>query len=166
MDLKYCNGCGMKKLLSEFFRRRGRKNGDGLASRCKDCASASAVRWRKAHPERVRELNGIAVHRHRRRHLNMSYCRRMGLQFTEADFQAMWISQDHKCAICGQRPTPFNKKRFPIDHDHATGQIRAIVCHKCNLLVGILEKDPGLVQKAQAYIRHHARKESVSSISA
>lgn len=39
-------------------------------------------------------------------------------------------SQDATCASCGQRrPAP---RRLDVDHDHATGRIRGLLCHRCN----------------------------------
>jgi len=41
-----------------------------------------------------------------------------------------------KCAICGKLSSEF-KKRLSVDHNHRTGQIRGLLCFKCNkFLVG------------------------------
>jgi len=49
----------------------------------------------------------------------------------------MLEEQNGLCAIC-RRPPP-GKHRLGIDHNHMTGQIRALLCKNCNRDVGVLE---------------------------
>ncbi len=57
--------------------------------------------------------------------------------------------QENKCAICHQA---FIKIRANVDHDHTTGLVRGILCQRCNIFVGYLEKSGHLLQAAQEYI--------------
>ncbi len=50
------------------------------------------------------------------------------------------------CAICGATD------RLVIDHDHATGQVRGILCHKHNLGLGLFGDDQGLLIRAVYYL--------------
>jgi hypothetical protein len=43
--------------------------------------------------------------------------------------------QNGLCKICGEN------KKLEIDHDHKTGTVRGLLCRKCNMIVGIVEKD-------------------------
>lgn len=65
----------------------------------------------------------------------------------------MSVMQGHKCAICGGKNPGKNKSRFCVDHDHVTGQIRALLCCKCNQTLGLMHDDPDLLEKAADYIR-------------
>jgi hypothetical protein len=50
-------------------------------------------------------------------------------------------SQGGAWAICGKRLLFWPEVRPPtIDHDHATGKVRGILCHSCNLRVGWFEQ--------------------------
>ena len=64
----------------------------------------------------------------------------------------MWEAQDGKCAICGDPP---QQKRLAVDHCHATGKVRALLCHRCNGAVGMMRDDPALLERAAQYIRDH-----------
>lgn len=158
---KICTQCKQEKPLNDFFRRRvnGRET---YRSNCKECSTTAARQWMQDHPEMVRHRGKQRSAKYHRNHLSIGYWARMGLNFTEEDFFAMWDAQVHKCALCGEKPSLFLKKRFPLDHDHETGKVRAIICHRCNLIVGLVEHEPDLVEKALRYIAKHKKQESAA----
>ena len=53
------------------------------------------------------------------------------------------------CAICGGRP---GERALAVDHDHATGQIRSLLCTRCNIGIGGFRDDPTLLQRALIYL--------------
>jgi len=55
--------------------------------------------------------------------------RRAKLGLTIEQYDAMLASQGGGCAICGATP---KTRRLDTDHDHRTGQIRGLLCHRCN----------------------------------
>lgn len=57
------------------------------------------------------------------------------------ELQRLLDSQGGACAICGKRLLFWPEVRPPsIDHDHATGQVRGVLCQSCNLRVGWFER--------------------------
>lgn len=48
---------------------------------------------------------------------------------TGADYEALLERQGGKCAICRARP---KSKRLAVDHDHKTGEVRGLLCGRCN----------------------------------
>lgn len=57
------------------------------------------------------------------------------------------------CWICGRLPPPPLKRRY-IDHDHKTGRVRGVLCHKCNYrLLGRGLEDADLHEGAAGYLR-------------
>lgn len=43
-------------------------------------------------------------------------------------------------------------KRLSVDHDHITGAVRGLLCHRCNILVWALEDNHTTLSAIQAYI--------------
>lgn len=52
-----------------------------------------------------------------------------------------------ECEICGR-----SDKQLVVDHDHATGMIRGLLCRRCNLALAVIEQ-PDLLGAAVAYLR-------------
>lgn len=67
---------------------------------------------------------------------------------TLAAFEAMRAAQHEQCAICDQ---PFTKPPH-IDHDHATGRVRGLLCSWCNRALGLMLDDPARLQRAIDYL--------------
>jgi len=55
---------------------------------------------------------------------------------TQEQFNTLLSQQNGLCAICGKPP----KRVLAIDHDHVTGRVRGLLCSKCNLNLGFVEK--------------------------
>lgn len=55
----------------------------------------------------------------------------------------------HTCDICGREP---KDRAHAVDHDHATGKLRGILCGPCNTALGMLRDSPDLMRRAAAYI--------------
>ena len=63
----------------------------------------------------------------------------------------MFMKQNGCCAICGIHHTLLTKKLY-VDHNHDTGELRGLLCNKCNLGLGIFGDDVSLLQKATDYL--------------
>jgi len=59
----------------------------------------------------------------------------------------MYESQSGKCAICGDA-----QEMLVVDHDHTTGTVRGLLCHKCNQGIGLLRESKEIMQNAIAYL--------------
>lgn len=59
-----------------------------------------------------------------------------------AKYDAIAESQGHRCAICGRHRDQFDRD-FDIDHNHATGEVRGLLCGSCNRALGLLKADSG-----------------------
>lgn len=54
----------------------------------------------------------------------------------------LYESQNRKCSLCDKQVVLFSRRKGDsayIDHNHETGEVRAILCHPCNISVGYIE---------------------------
>jgi hypothetical protein len=134
--VKRCPDCGETKPLEEFPRNRNGR--DGRHAYCKPCHNA------RGRESKARLYGGS-------RHYHLLH--RYGIGADEVN--AMIERQGGVCAICG-RPDPEH-----VDHDHATGRIRGILCFNCNGGLGQLGDDPERLRAAAAYLERTRDDESL-----
>jgi hypothetical protein len=88
--------------------------------------------------------------------------RRYGL--TVHEYDALSAAQDNRCAICGERES-YGKaaskigdgRKLCVDHCHATGAVRGLLCNHCNQGLGRFRDAPALLARALVYLLGHAR---------
>jgi hypothetical protein len=83
------------------------------ASRLLDARQRYAANPRQARDRALRRLYGITVE----------------------DYDRMFADQSGACLLCDRTDVV-----LVVDHDHDTGAIRGLLCHRCNLLLGQVEK--------------------------
>lgn len=117
-----CQTCGVNKPETEY--RRSWLRPSCLHYNCHDCVS---------------DINRLA---------------RFGL--TPAQYQEMLNAQGGVCAICENTERSTSKtgriKRLAVDHDHATGAIRGLLCANCNKGIGNLGDSVDTLIAAAAYL--------------
>lgn len=127
-----CSACHAVKPADAFHRNASKDT--GRHSACRLCANTARKLGRAA--------NGRPPNK---RAYNLST--RYGI--TTATEQEMLLAQGGVCAIC---TTPL--ARHHIDHDHKSGAVRGLLCARCNLGVGHLER-AGFLEAALAYLAKH-----------
>ena len=71
---------------------------------------------------------------------------------TVEEGEALFAHQGGLCAVCrGDN----GGRLLAIDHDHATGRVRGLVCHPCNLAAGHVERlrGRGLMDRMEEYLK-------------
>lgn len=61
----------------------------------------------------------------------------------------LYEEQSHRCAICRDPPGP---RGFHLDHCHATGVVRGLLCPPCNVGLGQFRDSPGRLWGAIDYL--------------
>jgi hypothetical protein len=75
--------------------------------------------------------------------------RRKNYGLEDPQFDAMFAAQGGRCLICRE------SEATSVDHCHATGRIRGILCRACNAGLGLLRDDTALMRAAAAYLKKH-----------
>lgn len=81
---------------------------------------------------------------------------------SSVEFNKILASQGGVCAICESNILFFsrNKDAFNklcVDHDHETGEIRGLLCLRCNVGLGVFRDSSSLLVRAAEYLDGYRR---------
>ncbi len=152
---RQCAGCKDVQPANDFYRSNTRK--DGRSPYCKKCDRLRKKESREKNPPPL-EVRREYHRRYRARNPDRARAqdraqtiRSKGIS-VEA-YEALFETQKGACAICEKSQTG---RRLAIDHDHATGRVRGLLCNTCNTALGKFRDSPALLKKASKYILSHS----------
>lgn len=134
--MRYCSDCRQSKTEDSYYKNHKRK--DGLSSRCKPCFLKRKSKYSRNH----------------------KYVR---YGITNDQYKEMFLSQNGTCFICKQPETLKDKRgirSLAVDHDHSNGQVRSLLCSKCNRGIGCFNDNSELMIQASQYVTFHLNKVS------
>lgn len=134
----HCEPCRRIVDTRKTCSKCGKKRDGSHPSYCRLCYREYERAWAKANPERVRAKT-------RRMDLKKSY------GMTVSTFNAMLMAQGGACAIC-RTTEPGGMGNFHVDHCHATGKNRALLCARCNVALGMAGDDPDRLRAMADYL--------------
>lgn len=124
---KTCAKCRVEKLIAAFGANRSKR--DGAGTYCVDCRRKSRKTEPKQRGYRLKYEYGI----------------------TSGDYCRMFALQLGRCAICKQNR--LNRYgNLDVDHDHATGKVRGLLCNSCNQMLGQAGDSATVLRAAVAYL--------------
>lgn len=113
--------------------------------------------WYQENKERVRlrnlEYRKKNREKYRAAHRARQIRGRYGIEAEE--FDRLMIEQQGLCKICHVQMVigGLDHDSVCIDHDHETGRVRGLLCHRCNLGLGGFRDKMALVQAALDYLK-------------
>lgn len=150
---KQCCTCDRKLPITAFSKRSGRPS--GVQSECKVCRAER----RKANPEAYRVYvkkskgkNKDKVNSQSRRYMFLRNLEKLyGL--TEEAYESLREAQANRCAICNELFT----KTPHVDHCHATGEVRGLLCGGCNRGLGHFKDEVVRLRAAIKYLKRGSK---------
>lgn len=115
---------------------------------CKSCYNKRQRAYEANNPETKRQANNRWAMENRTRVYGYYIKRQYGI--TLAEYDIMLARQGGGCGIC--KGGTKGRGRFHVDHCHETGQVRGLLCAKCNILLGHANDDTKLLRAAIGYL--------------
>lgn len=107
---------------------------------CKDCLTDLANGTVNKLPKRLAKYQGPRCRTHWREESERRKAANHEKRVTDTygllkgEYALLYVFQGGKCALC-RRATGASRK-LSVDHDHATGLVRGLLCRPCNSLLG------------------------------
>lgn len=141
---KPCAECGLVQPIENYTWKQGRNKRPRRDATCRSCRAIRTREWTK----RVGK-------RSKRSYLMRTY------GITEVDVAEMILAQGGACAICGDTEMPIDPRtgkayELAIDHCHATGKLRALLCPGCNSGLGCFRDSLERLHAAINYLKRHS----------
>jgi hypothetical protein len=159
METKICIVCkGELPNTTEYF-YKGKKG--KLRNQCKICYAIVNYRdsntCRKsylARKESILEYKKEFYQRSKEKRRIYNIGKKFGI--TEWEYQDLMNDQRGLCKICGRSLVNPDSIRSPaVDHNHKTGQIRALLCADCNTALGLVHESPTTLRSMITYIEEY-----------
>lgn len=104
----------------------------------------------KMTPKQRREASARWYKRQSRRTIrNIGLKRLYGI--TVDEFDDLLKLQGGVCGVCSG--PSMGRGTYHVDHDHKTGKVRGLLCHKCNVALGMVQDSEDHLSRLIAYLR-------------
>lgn len=149
----YCKPC-----LSEYNRERYVPKDLAHASECLHCGKPLDLKGRTTKPRKFCDKAcGVRWHNARQtREYRRDSFLRSTFGITLVEYNERLEAQDGRCLLCFTPEAEARNGVLDVDHDHESGRVRGLLCHRCNWALGILQDDPALLRRAADYLEASA----------
>ena len=152
-----CKKCGIEKELEiDFYKHPSTLT--GYLYTCKDCHTKDnklyklknpsnysikhreySKKYSKTHRESIRSHQKIFRKNNTNKIVDNALKRLYGISLME--YNKILEKQGYRCAICSTETPTRGNKFFIVDHNHITGTVRGLLCHKCNSAIAAFNVD-------------------------
>lgn len=165
IDDNLCLRCETRKPLDQFCNHKWKN--DGLNIYCRTCVKertaekACTVSVSEKKCTRCKQIKPISEFYNNKRHVTgfIAHCRdcsrwitlKTVYGITKGWYESTLIAQKGVCAIC---KTP-SVDSLHVDHNHANGNVRGLLCSKCNMAIGLISENVESLESAIKYLSIH-----------
>lgn len=129
-ELRLCPKCKVKREIRYFgFRDKDKTKLKSWCNKCAAEASNALYNYEEKRKYSLKFLYGISVE----------------------EYDRLRVKQDFKCALCGRHENDVYHG-LHVDHCHKTGEVRGLLCHLCNTMLGKIE-NRDLLDKVIDYLQ-------------
>jgi hypothetical protein len=143
-----CGTCKLDKPIAEFH--KSNRSPTGLDYQCKACTAKAGANYR---------AKNLAACRARSRDYQRAHAvqtRAKRYNTTVEVLGALHEAQEHKCPGClRELETLGTVKGWCVDHDHASGRVRGLLCGHCNICLGQSLEDSAVLRRLADYLDSH-----------
>lgn len=130
-------------------------------TKTRDIRISQAREWRAKNREKLRAYDKSSYQRRKDKFVGWNRARNLRKNYgiTIEQYDEMFKAQSGVCAVClGMN---LSGRRLAVDHNHATGKIRQLLCSRCNSSIGLAKENAQILYKLAEYLEKH---ETLSSI--
>lgn len=100
--------------------------------------------WKRRDPEKVKRVR-------------LKYRLKSEYGLTLEQYDDMLDTQSYCCWTCGLPLLDFLTKNICVDHCHATGKVRGILCGKCNKALGLVDESLETLREMINYLEYYGK---------
>ena len=112
-------------------------------------------KWARKNPEKLRVKRDWHLRNPEKAAASDKKCRLKRYGLTSEEYDARFKKQGGVCAICKKKEVSTRDgktKVLAVDHDHATGAVRGLLCTHCNTGLAMFRDDLRLLVLAGRYL--------------
>ena len=177
-ERRICYNCKQEQAINQFYKNKNIASGHEYE--CRTCKNNYRKEWNKANPELVKQYDKaryqnnkeknierakhwyeenkekVKIRQKEQRELNPEKAKiqdrknklKTKYNTTPELVEELRIKQENRCAICANEftGTPY------IDHCHKTEIVRGLLCHSCNVSIGLLKENSETLSNAIKYL--------------
>lgn len=107
--------------------------------------------WRERNKGKTKEYRSKPDYK--RQEANRHLVRTYGV--TLKDKQKMFDEQSGLCSVCLKPLPDIMDRDCQVEHCHSTSKVRSLAHWYCNIIVGVMENHPTLLDNVQVYLHNH-----------
>lgn len=151
---KICRVCNNITCYEDLTKGKAYKGTDFKTTKtiCKKCFNKKREEQRKRNPSTLRKQSSlnrskkyVTTHKELLKNKRLKSTYNVDLQW----FYETLIQQDFKCKICS---TEISENSARVDHCHARGHIRGLLCNLCNVGLGAFKDNIESLKNAIKYL--------------